>query len=126
MAESESDALPLGDTPMFRCHCRDNVDYYITLKSRCQAFFEIFFDFFSVVPVFGITYSYIHCRLNYLSISLSHFVDYKYTCADQYKSDQRFKAECLLCLSEQKRRKKYTANRIHKAENGDFRYRVVL
>lgn len=27
-------------------HCRDNVDYYITLKSRCQAFFEIFFDFF--------------------------------------------------------------------------------
>lgn len=46
MAESESDALPLGDTPMFRCHCRDNVDYYITLKSRCQAFFEIFFDFF--------------------------------------------------------------------------------
>ena len=27
-------------------HCRDNVDYYITLKSRCQAFFEIFLDFF--------------------------------------------------------------------------------
>lgn len=31
-------------------HCRDNVDYYITLKSRCQAFFEIFFDFFRLFP----------------------------------------------------------------------------
>ena len=102
-------------------HCRDNVDYYITLKSRCQAFFEIFFDFVS-----WITYSYIPNNLNNLSIFLSHFVDYKYTCADQYKSNQRLKAECLLCLSEQKRRKKYTANRVHKAENSNFRYGVVL
>lgn len=106
-------------------HCRDNVDYYITLKSRCQAFFKIFFVF-SIVPVFKITYSYIPNDLNNQSIFLSHFVDYKYTCADQYKSDQRLKAECLLCLSEQKRRKKHTANRVHKAENSDFRYGVVL
>ncbi len=126
MAESESDALPLGDTPMFRCHCRDNVDYYITLKSRCQAFFEIFFDFFRLFPFFEITYSYIMNNFNNPSIFLPHFVDYEYSCADQYKSDQRLKAECLLCLSEQKRRKKHTANRVHKAENSDFRYGVVL
>lgn len=107
-------------------HCRDNVNYYITLKSRCQAFFEIFFDFFSIVPVFKITYSYISNDLNNPSIFLSHFVDYEYSCADQYKSNQRLKAECLLCLSEQKRRKKHTANRVHKAENSDFRYGVVL
>ena len=107
-------------------HCRDNVDYYITLKSRCQAFFEIFFSFFSIVFVFRITYSYILNSLNIPSIFLSHFVDYEYSCADQYKRNQRLKAECLLCLSEQKRRKKYTANRVHKAENSDFRYGVVL
>lgn len=106
-------------------HCRDNVDYYITLKSRCQAFFEIF-SIFSIVFVFRITGSYIQNSLNILSIFLPHFVDYEYTCTDQYKSNQRLKAECLLCLSEQKRRKKYTANRVHKAENSDFRYGVVL
>ena len=36
------------ETPQysFVLHCRDNVDYYITSKSDCQAFFEIFFYFF--------------------------------------------------------------------------------
>ena len=65
-----------------------------------------YFSIFSIVFVFRITGSYIQNSLNILSIFLPHFVDYEYTCADQYKSNQRLKAECLLCLSEQKRRKK--------------------
>lgn len=39
----------------FVLYCRDNVDYYITLKSDCQAFFEIFFDIFLLVFLFLIT-----------------------------------------------------------------------
>ena len=40
MAESESDALPLGDTPILFRHDRDNIRYYITAKTECQAYFS--------------------------------------------------------------------------------------
>ena len=127
MSAPKADALPLGDTPIFfklSLPWQRRLLYHIE-KPMSSIFWNIF-RFFSVVLVFRITNSYILNGLNNPSIFLSHFVDYEYSCADQYKSNQRLKAECLLCLSEQKRRKKHTANRVHKAENSNFRYGVVL
>ena len=49
MAESESDALPLGDTPIFFRHDRDNIRYYITAKTECQAYFSKIFLFDEIV-----------------------------------------------------------------------------
>ena len=48
MLESESSALPFGESPMSFAVCRNDKMYYIITKNKMQALFSFFLKFFAI------------------------------------------------------------------------------
>ena len=86
MTESESVALPFGDSPIFSMLSRNN-RYYIASLFKKQVLFSFFFNFFMRVN-FSLLLSYLQCTKGQtpLPCNFVHFRRYPQSAYVQYAS----------------------------------------